>query len=101
VVFLLELLDIYIQDLPKVISNINSAVDKKDAVKLQFWSHRLKGSSLTLGIDLIFAISVTLEEAAKLNRFDDETTRLSSELIHNFEIIIRELEIIKEKYANI
>jgi len=101
VVFLLELLDIYIQDLPKVISNINSAVDKKDAVKLQFWSHRLKGSSLTLGIDLIYGISVTLEEAAKLNRFDDETTRLSSELIHNFEIIIRELEIIKEKYANI
>jgi len=61
----------------------------------------LKGSSLTLGIDLIYNISVTLEEAAKLNRFDDETTRLSSELIHNFEIIIRELEIIKEKYANI
>jgi response regulator RpfG family c-di-GMP phosphodiesterase len=101
VVFLLELLDIYIQDLPKVISNINSAVDKKDAAKLQFWSHRLKGSSLTLGIDLIFTISATLEESAKLNRFDDETTRLSGELIHNFEIIIRDLEILKEKYSNI
>ena len=99
VVFLLELLDIYIQDLPKVISNINSAVDKKDAEKLQFWSHRLKGSSLTLGIDLITTISITLEEAAKLNRFDDETTRLSRELIHNFEIIIGELEVLKEKYC--
>ena len=32
VVFLLELLDIYINDLPKVISNINSAIDKKDAM---------------------------------------------------------------------
>jgi PAS domain S-box-containing protein len=101
VAFLLELLDIYLQDLPKVISNINSAVDKKDALKLQFWSHRLKGSSVTLGIDLISDISVTLEEAAKLNRFDDETTQLSNELIHNFEIIIRELEILKEKYSNI
>jgi PAS domain S-box-containing protein len=101
VVFLLELLDIYIKDLPKVISNINSAVEKKDAAKLQFWSHRLKGSSLTLGIDLIFTISATLEESAKLNRFDDETTRLSGELIHNFEIIIKDLEILKEKYSNI
>jgi CheY-like chemotaxis protein len=100
VVFLLELLDIYIKDLPKVISNINSAVEKKDAAKLQFWSHRLKGSSLTLGIDLIFTISATLEESAKLNRFDDETTRLSGELIHNFEIIIKDLEILKEKYSN-
>jgi PAS domain S-box-containing protein len=101
VTFLLELLDIYIQDLPKVIAHINTAVEKKDAVKLQFWSHRLKGSSLTLGIDLIFCISVTLEEAAKLNRFDDETTRLSRELIHNFEIIIKELEILKEKYSGV
>jgi PAS domain S-box-containing protein len=99
--FLLELLDIYSQDLPKVIANINSAVDKKDAVKLQFWSHRLKGSSLTLGIDHIADISVTLEEAAKLNRFDDETIRISHELIHKFEIIISELEILKEKFSNI
>jgi PAS domain S-box-containing protein len=99
VVFLLELLDIYINDLPKVISHINSAVENKDAVKLQFWSHRLKGSSLTLGIDLIFGISVILEESAKLNRFDEETTRLSHDLIHNFEIIIRELEVLKEKYS--
>jgi PAS domain S-box-containing protein len=101
VVFLLELLDIYINDLPKVISNINSAIDKKDAMKLQFWSHRLKGSSVTLGIDLIFAISVKLENAAQLNRFDDETAHLSNELIHNFDIIIRDLEILKEKYSNI
>ncbi|MDR3666124.1 MAG: response regulator [Ignavibacteriaceae bacterium] len=101
VVFLLELLDIYIQDLPQVISHINTAVEKRDALKLQFWAHRLKGSSLTLGIDLIFSISVTLEEAAKSNNFDEETIRLSHDLIHNFEIIIRELEILKEKYSNI
>lgn len=99
VVFLIELLDIYIKDLPKVISNINSAVDNKEPEKLQFWSHRLKGSSLTLGIDLITNISITLEDAAKAKRFDDETTRLSLELIHNFEIIIGELEILKEKYS--
>jgi PAS domain S-box-containing protein len=101
VVFLLELLDIYINDLPKVISNINSAIDKKDAMKLQFWSHRLKGSSVTLGIDLIFTISVKLENAAQLNKFDDETAHLSNELVHNFDIIIRDLEILKEKYSNI
>jgi CheY-like chemotaxis protein len=98
--FLLELLDIYIQGLPLVISNINTAVENKDASKLQFWSHRLKGSSLTLGIDQITKVSVTLEEASKMNRFDDETTQLSHELIHNFETIIGELEVLKEKYKN-
>lgn len=99
--FLMELLDIYIQGLPKVISNINMAIDTNDAVKLQFWAHRLKGSSLTLGIDVITNISISLEEASKLNRFDEETVSLSHELVHNFETIIGELEVLKEKYKNI
>jgi CheY-like chemotaxis protein len=99
--FLLELLDIYIQGLPKVISSINMAIDAKDPLKLQFWAHRLKGSSLTLGIDVITNISTSLEEAAKVNRFDEETISLAHELVHNFETIIGELEVLKEKYKNI
>ncbi len=101
VTFFIELLDIYILDLPKIIGNINSSVDNKDAEQLRFWAHKLKGSSVTLGIEVLTEISKALENNGKENIFNDETIRLNGELIHNFEIIIGELEVLKEKYSNV
>jgi PAS domain S-box-containing protein len=101
VAFLIELLDIYINDLPKIISNVNSAVDNRDAKQLCFWAHKLKGSSATLGIDALTEISRALEKSGKENIFNEETTRLRGELVHSFEIIIGELEVLKEKYSRV
>jgi PAS domain S-box-containing protein len=101
VTFFIELLDIYIQDLPNIISHVNAAVDKRDSEQLRFWAHKLKGSSVTLGIDILTDISKTLENYGKENIFNEETVRLNGELIHNFEIVIIELEALKEKFSKV
>lgn len=97
-VFLIELLDVYIDELPKTISRILSAIDNKDSKDLLFNSHKLKGSSLTLGMDIISEISVKLENAAKAGIFNENVQRLGNELSQKVEIVGKELEIIRTKY---
>jgi PAS domain S-box-containing protein len=96
--FLLELLDVYISDLPRTISKIQSAIELKDPKELMLSSHKLKGSSLTLGMDSISEISIKLENAAKGSIFNDNVKKLGEELNKKFEIVEKELEIIREKY---
>ena len=62
---------------------------------------KLKGSSVTLGVEIITNMSHDLETAARENRFDEQTEKLAYELVHNFEIVTKELEIIKEKYSKL
>jgi PAS domain S-box-containing protein len=98
--FYVELLDIFINELPIALNNLEIALKEKDAKKLQFVSHKLKGSSITLGIDNITGVTVKLEEAAKKNDFSVETENLAVELMSKFEKIINELETIKNKYSD-
>ncbi len=99
--FFIELLDIYISDMPKVIGKIKVSVDEKDHEKLKFFAHKLKGNSLTLGIDDFVKICSHLENAGKENNFDETTSQFCNKLVHDFEKIIKELEIIRAKYSNI
>ena len=97
--FYIELLDIYIADLPVMIRNIKTAVEEKNSKMLQLNAHKLKGSSVALGIDLITNLSHELETAARENRFEESTEKMANELVQKFETIIKELEIIREKYS--
>ncbi|MGA8263461.1 MAG: Hpt domain-containing protein, partial [Ignavibacteriaceae bacterium] len=81
------------------IRNIKTAVDGKNSKMLQLNAHKLKGSSVTLGIDLITDLSHELESAARANRIDETTEKMADDLVHKFETIIKELEIIREKYS--
>ncbi|MFO7447402.1 MAG: response regulator, partial [Ignavibacteriaceae bacterium] len=99
--FLVELLNIYISDIPKTISSIRSAIVNQNYNQLQFHAHKLKGSSLTLGIDDIARISHELETSAKEGVITPQCEKYSNELISKLEMIIRELEIIKEKYSRV
>ena len=99
--FYIELLDIYISDLPVMIGNIKTAVDEKNPKMLQLNAHKLKGSSVTLGIDLVTNLSHNLEEAAKGNIFNENTNKMVDDLVHKFETIIKELDIIREKYSKL
>ncbi len=96
--FMIELLDVYINELPKTIGLISDAIDSENSKDLLFNSHKLKGSSLTLGMDVIAEISIKLENAAKSGIFNDSVRKLGSELIQKVEIVEKELEIIRVKY---
>ena len=97
--FFIELLDIYILDMPKVIGKIKTAVDENDYDKLRFFAHKLKGNSLTLGIEDFAKICSLLEKAGKESKIEENTVQLCDKLVHDFEKIIKELEIIKTKYS--
>jgi CheY-like chemotaxis protein len=97
-VFLIDLLDVYIAELPKTIGNITTAIEYEDSKGLLFSSHKLKGSSLTLGMDSISEISIKLENAAKAKIFNQDVKRLGKDLSDKVEIVAKELEIIREKY---
>jgi len=97
-VFLVELLEIFIRDLPKATANITDAYKRQDVQKLKFNAHRLKGSSLSLGIDHLAKICEQIEKAAISNSFSEETSDAIKNLSNDFEILIKELERLKEKY---
>ncbi len=99
--FFIELIDIYINDFPKAIQNIKDSIKIKDIKQLKFFAHKLKGSSVTLGVDVIAKICIKLEEEVKENNLNGNTFMIVENLISNYEEIIRELEQLKEKYTHI
>ncbi len=99
--FMIELLDVYITELPKTIGLISNAITNENSKDLLFNSHKLKGSSLTLGMDVISEISIKLENAAKSGIFNDSVRKLGNELTQKVEIVEKELEIIRTKYNNL
>ncbi len=99
VAFFIELLNVYLKDLPEAKELIKEAMDEQDAKKLQFYSHKLKGSSLTLGIDAVSDLSHKLETLARANKFTAETESISKELTEKVSLIISDLALLKEKYS--
>ncbi len=99
--FFIDLLNIYLQDLPISLKEIKSAAEGCDFKKLQFSAHKIKGSSLTLGIDVISDLSHRLESKAKQEKFDNEAKNLVSDLEAAVNKMVIELERLKEKFAEL
>ncbi len=100
-IFYVELIEIYIAELPKTILNMKKALAAKDAKQLRFHSHKLKGSSVTLNIEVISDLSSQLEQLAKQDELTENSQKIFSELESKFIIILDELVNIRKKYYNI
>jgi PAS domain S-box-containing protein len=98
--FLIELFDIYIRDLPVLIAEIDFAIKNHDFDNLKFYSHKLKGSALTLGVESIANYCFDLETAAMNRELDDKVYELNTNLKNHVNKVVEELKIIKEKYTN-
>jgi signal transduction histidine kinase/CheY-like chemotaxis protein len=96
--FLFELLEVYVQDLPKLAGEIKNAIDHRNDKKLLFFAHKLKGSSLSLGIEMLSDICIELENAALSHSFGYETEECFKKLSGSIDILIREFELFKQKY---
>ncbi len=94
-----ELLEVYMIELPKMIQQISTANESGDHRTLYFYSHKLKGSSMTLGINSIAIACEELESLAKDKQINNRTSELTVELVKKFEQVIKDLEVIKEKYT--
>ncbi len=100
-VFYVELLDIYISELPKTILNIKKSLNEKDTKQLRFHAHKLKGSSVTLNVEVMSDYAIHLEQLAKQDNVNGEADKIFSDLESKFVIILDELVNIRKKYYNI
>jgi len=99
--FLIELFEIYIRDLPVLVLEIDEAIKNNDFANLKFYTHKLKGSALTLGLESISNFCFELETAAENKIIDDQVQDLNANLHEHIDKVVEELKKLKEKYHNI
>jgi CheY-like chemotaxis protein len=98
-VFFIELLDVYLKDLPEIIEEIKTAVELRDFKKLKFFTHKLRGSILTLSLDAIERNCFDLETAAGEGYLNEELIIKSHELREYIKKVLEELVVLKGKYT--
>ena len=99
--FFKEMLDIYLKEIPKNVEFIRNAIFQNNSDHLRFYVHKLKGSSLTLGIDSVIPSFKVLEEMALENQINEETLKEFKSVAEQFDIILEEIVILKNKYSKI
>jgi FOG: HPt domain len=97
IVFFIELIDIFIIETPKLFKIIREAISRQDFEKIQFCGHKLRGSSLTMGIELFINIGLQLEKNARA-KYIENMDLLVQQLEHKFVRVVEELEEIKDRY---
>ena len=97
IVFFIELIDIFIIETPKIFRIVREAIKKLDYDKIHFGGHKLRGSSLTMGIELFIDAGAQMEQAAREKNIENVETLVLG-LEHKFIQVVEELEEVKEKY---
>jgi len=74
-----EFIETYLENSPKLITNMRNALNEADTEKIMVNAHQLKGGSGSMGAMQVFAITKQLEADAKDQKTDD-LQRLFNEL---------------------
>jgi PAS domain S-box-containing protein len=98
IVFFIELIDLYLTETPKIIDKLADALAEKDIKKFSFYAHKLKGSSLTLGVMQIAECAQTLEKESK-NGFTEQLEHVLKETQNLYTLSIRDLNDLRAKYS--
>jgi HPt (histidine-containing phosphotransfer) domain-containing protein len=77
-----EIADIFIEDYPKVLSEIRAAIDGGDAKRLEVSAHTLKGSVANFGARIIVESAARLEQMGRAGKTDGDISAA-----HEFEIL--------------
>lgn len=99
--FFKEMLEIYLKEIPKNVEFIRNAIFQNNSDHLRFYVHKLKGSSLTLGIESVIPSFKILEEMALDNQINEETLKEFKKVAEQFDMILEEIVLLKNKYNNI
>ncbi|MCU0344880.1 MAG: ATP-binding protein [Ignavibacterium sp.] len=97
--FFKEMLDIYVREIPKNIEAIRNSIFQNNPDHLRFYVHKLKGSSLTLGIECVLENFKILEDMALDNNISEESLRIFKKVSEQFEMIFEEIVLLKNKYS--
>ena len=99
--FFKEMLDIYVREIPKNIEAIRNSIFQNNSDHLRFYVHKLKGSSLTLGIECVLENFKILEDMALDNNISEKSLSIYKKVSEQFEMILEEIVLLKNKYSAI
>jgi HPt (histidine-containing phosphotransfer) domain-containing protein len=68
--FMGELIDIYLEDMPRQLEALRVAVEKHDAASAAATAHRLRGASGNVGADSLSSLCREIERSSRDNRLD-------------------------------
>ncbi len=74
--FINELIDTFLEDAPKMIAEIKSALDAKDAETFRRAAHSMKSNANTFGATQLAALAKELETLGKENKLVDSGDKL-------------------------
>lgn len=98
--FFAELIDIYLVETPKMVKSLQDAYYSGEAKQIAFFAHKLKGSSVTLGLGPVTDLCKELEEKGKNNQLAGCDT-LILQLGEMVETVMQELLALKAKYTKV
>ena len=89
--FIDELVDTFLEDAPKLINEMKTALEIKDAGTFRRAAHSLKSNSATFGATRLSALAKEMELLARENKLEEAGSRLAS-LQEAFQIVPEELK---------
>jgi PAS domain S-box-containing protein len=99
--FFKEMLEVYVREIPKNIEFIRDSIFQNNHDHLRFYVHKLKGSALTLGIESVTEGLKILEDMALDNQINEDSLKEFKKISEQFELILEEIVLLKNKYSNI
>ncbi|MFN3605220.1 MAG: Hpt domain-containing protein [Leptonema sp. (in: bacteria)] len=80
-----ELIPIFLEETKKNINLLNESIEKNDLEKIRFYSHRIKGSAASYGINRLSILAKNLEDIIKTNQNMNLINTLFLDLKNTFE----------------
>ncbi len=71
-----KMVEAYVEDLPKLATSLEEAINNKDYQQIQHFAHSIKGSSKNFGAVELADVSKEIEELSKQNQLQDVNTLL-------------------------
>lgn len=76
--FINELIDTFLEDAPKMIAEMHSALNAKDADTFRRAAHSMKSNANTFGATELAALAKELEMLGKENKLDDSGDKIQA-----------------------
>lgn len=97
--FLVELIEIYLKDLPLINGKLTVALESNDLKKFRFYLHKLKGSLLTFGIDSFNEKFYELEDITEEDFLNEKMMKQAEDLKIYLNRITSDLQMLRKKYV--
>lgn len=98
---MLEMLNLFIEDIPYQVEKIKEAAEEKNMKSLGTESHKLKPTLQYVGLNEMYELVKKLEAAGKSDEFSNEIDILVQDLVNNLNISLPCLKQLQKNLSDI